>query len=130
MYKIIYSDENKNTNHDVLGFNSNGTLHLNIEGHFRSDALIFNTFNEAEDFIFMEFDTNNYEHIGLHIVPLTNAERAHVMADKTIEVNDPYDFVGLTFNLLEEQEDKILKAQELMTAILNYTVDLANAEEE
>lgn len=40
-----------------------------------------------------------------------------------VEVNDSYDLVGLTYSLLEEQDDKTLKAQELMTAILNYTVD-------
>ena len=59
-----------------------------------------------------------------------NEHKTLVEKKQPIEVNDPYDLVDLTFALLEEQEDKTLKAQELMTAILNYTVDLANAEEE
>lgn len=130
MYKIIYSDENKDAYFDVLGFNSDHSLHLNIEGHFRNDTPVFETFDEAEAFIYDESDIDNYEYIGLHIVALTDAEVMHAMADEVIEVNDSYDLIGLTYSLLEEQDDKTLKAQELMTAILNYTVDLANAEEE
>lgn len=101
-----------------------------MRGHFRNDTPVFETFDEAEAFIYDESDIDNYEYIGLHIVALTDAEVMHAMADEVIEVNDSYDLIGLTYSLLEEQDDKTLKAQELMTAILNYTVDLANAEEE
>jgi len=51
-------------------------------------------------------------------------EHKPLVADKQpIEVNDPYDLVDLSLALLEEKDGKTSKAQELMTAILNYTVD-------
>lgn len=52
-----------------------------------------------------------------------NEHKPLVEKKQQIEVNDPYGLVDLTMALLEEQDDKTLKAQDLMTAILNYTVD-------
>ena len=131
MYKIIYSDENKGIHFDVLGFDSDHQLVLNLAGHFKEQTPVFKTMEEAEAYIYDEVDVDNYEHIGLYIVPLNSVEQVIVTEDKTpFKVNDHYGLIGLTYSLLEEQEDKTLKAQELMTAILNYTVDFESAGKE
>ena len=52
-----------------------------------------------------------------------NEHKPLVEKEQSVEVNDPYDLVDLSLALLEEKDDKTSKAQELMTAVLNYTVD-------